>query len=141
MKTRWIRLARDSFLLIGVACIPAFAQLYWNGFEPPAAVPFGISVEEVKTHSEPIVWVDARENDLFDAGHVPGALNLNQSNWDQALPNLFAAYAPGKSIIVYCSPDCIASEEIAAKIRELGLEQVFVLEGGFDAWKKANGNL
>jgi rhodanese-related sulfurtransferase len=88
----------------------------------------------------PIVWVDARPDDLYKMGHIPGALNLNRTNWDKALSQLFGLYAPGKEVIVYCSAGCSESEEIANQIRNLGLEPVLFLEGGFDAWQKANPN-
>ena len=35
---------------------------------------------------------------------------------------------------MYCSVGCHESTVVAAKIRELGLENVQVLEGGYEAW-------
>jgi rhodanese-related sulfurtransferase len=98
-------------------------------------------VEQAERLQTPIVWIDARPEDAFQMAHIPGALNLNRTNWDQALPRFFEAYAPGRSVIVYCSPDCTESEEIASRIRNLGLDQIRILEGGYEAWKEANPNL
>ncbi len=53
------------------------------------------------------------------------------------LAGLFDAWSPGKSIVVYCTPDCHASSEIADRIRDLGIEPVFFLHGGYEAWKRA----
>jgi len=137
----WQRQIKYTFILVAISAIPALAQLFYCGFFPPVDIPFGIRVEEAQKLQTPIVWVDARPEDAFQRAHITGALNLNQTNWDQALPRLFEAYAPGRSIIVYCSPDCSESEEIASRIRNLGFDQVLVLEGGYDAWKEANPNL
>lgn len=142
MKLSGIKPAVGIVVLLAIASVPSFLQLLYVGFTPATvSIPFGISIEELKKHPEPIVWIDARERDLFNAGHVPGALNLNRSNWDQSIPNLFSVYSTGKTIVVYCSPDCTASEEIATKLRDLGFEQVFVLDGGLDGWKRSKDHL
>lgn len=127
--------------LVALAGLPAVGQLIHDGFAPPTHIPFGITVEDIQRLPTHIVWVDARPDDMFRSAHIPGALNLNRSNWDQALPQLFAAYQPGNSIVVYCSPDCTESEEIAAKIRDLGFDQPLVLEGGFESWQKEHPGL
>jgi rhodanese-related sulfurtransferase len=127
-------------LLIALACIPALIQLRFDGFtaQVSVSIPFGVTVEEALKAPNPVVWVDARPEDMFKIGHIPGALNLNRTNWGKSLSQLFGFYAPGKEIIVYCSAGCSESEEIANQIRNLGLDPVLVLEGGFDAWQKAN---
>jgi rhodanese-related sulfurtransferase len=102
------------------------------------AIPFGVTMDGIQKELAPIVWIDARPQDAFQAGHIPGALDLNRDNWDAALPRLFEVYSPGKVVIVYCSTGCTESEEIADRIRNLGLEPVKVLKGGFEAWQKGN---
>jgi rhodanese-related sulfurtransferase len=132
-----IHQAKCALLLMAIASIPAVAQLAMYGFTPPTSNPFSITMEEVFKRSEPIVWVDARPEESFKEAHVSGALNLNRTNWDQMLPQFFGAFEPGKMVIVYCSPGCSESEEIASRIRNLGFDPVLFLEGGFESWKKA----
>jgi rhodanese-related sulfurtransferase len=127
-----------ALLLAALACIPAAIQLGFDGFTVPVSMPFGVTLEEALKEPNPVVWVDARPEDMFKTGHIPGALNLNRTNWGKSLSQLFGCYAPGKEVIVYCSAGCAESEEIAKQIRNLGLEPVLVLVGGFDAWQKAN---
>jgi len=134
----WRNQVKYVFMLIAISAIPALGQLFYCGFAPPVDVSFGISAEGAQRLQSPIVWVDARPEDAFRLAHIPGALNLNRTNWDQALPRFFEVYAPGRFVIVYCSPDCAESEEIASKIRSLGFDQILVLEGGYDAWRQAN---
>jgi rhodanese-related sulfurtransferase len=131
-----ISLTKKVALLLIAAAIPAVAQLTRHGWQVPAtASPFIISVAELGG-KESIVWVDAREDNLFHERHVPGAVNLNSKNWEQKLVQLFETFELGKTVVVYCSAGCQESEHIAIRIRELGIEPVLVLEGGFEAWER-----
>ncbi|PYL22181.1 MAG: hypothetical protein DMF37_12620 [Verrucomicrobia bacterium] len=60
--------------------------------------------------------------------------------WNELLPQFLAVWAPGKKIVVYCSSlSCNASREVARRLRkEAQLSDVFVLEGGWEAWLKKN---
>jgi len=86
------------------------------------------------------IWVDARPDDEFANEHVPGAISLNEDRWNELLPQFFAVWAPGKKIVVYCSSlSCNASREVVRRLRkEAQLSDVFVLEGGWEAWLKKN---
>jgi rhodanese-related sulfurtransferase len=83
-----------------------------------------------------VVFVDARDARVFSQGHVEGALNIppTQSGVDE-----LSWFSDVESSIV-----CYASEEsqrqagvVADKIIEMGARQVFILYGGFEAWKEA----
>jgi rhodanese-related sulfurtransferase len=126
---------KRALIIVALAFAFALVQLSLCGFAPPAKVPFGVEADDIEKLSRPIGWIDARPTESFNAGHIPSALNLNQTNWDEALPKVFETFQPGNTIVVYCSPDCSESEEIASRIRNLGFNQVFVLEGGFEAWQ------
>jgi rhodanese-related sulfurtransferase len=126
---------RNCALLLSVAAVPAVAQLVWHGWRIPAASPHTVSVAELAGKGA-VLWVDAREESLFKEQHVPGAINLNQNNWERELAKLFEQFAPGQTVVVYCSAACQESERIATRIRELGIEPVLVLDGGFEAWKQ-----
>jgi rhodanese-related sulfurtransferase len=137
-RSRARKILLGSLFLVFVSGLPALVQMAFDGWKPPIAIPFGITVDGLRKELAPIVWIDARPEDAFQAGHIPGALDLNRDNWEAALPHLFELYSPGKIVIVYCSTGCTASQEIADRIRNLGFEQVKVLEGGFEAWQKDN---
>ena len=56
------------------------------------------------------LWVDAREPAVFAAGHVPGALPLSETAWEQNLPAFIDAWSPDRPVIVYCGGEtCGAS--------------------------------
>jgi rhodanese-related sulfurtransferase len=106
-----------------------------HGFQVPVTNPYTIRLAELPKR-EPILWVDARDENLFHEQRIPDAINLNSKNWERELGQLFERFAPGKTVVVYCSAGCQESEHVAARIRELGIEPVLVLEGGFEAWRK-----
>ena len=85
------------------------------------------------------LWIDARSEADFQKGHVPGALLLNEDDWDGLLGPFFKAWTPDKMIVVYCSSlQCQASKEVAERLRtEARLKNVYVLKGGWEAWLAA----
>ena len=81
-------------------------------------------------------WVDARSADDYAADHVPGAILLNLENWDQLFPKFLDEWSPDKKVVVYCSAaSCDLSREVAERLRKNSIPSVFVLKGGWEAWK------
>ena len=97
-----------------------------------------VTVEQAREFGGTAIWVDARPDEDFAKDHVPGAILLNEDRWNELLPQFLAAWAPGKKTVVYCSSlSCNASREVARRLRkEAQLSDVFVLEGGWEAWLK-----
>jgi len=93
-------------------------------------------------HSQPGVpadalWIDARPAAEYAREHVPGAINLNDANWDKELASLYKIWRPSRPIVVYCSTHCWSAAEIAARLDELGIKPVQVFAGGFEEWKRS----
>ncbi len=86
-----------------------------------------------------VLWIDARVRPEYEKGHVPGALLINEQEWDSLISDAFETIARNeKPIIVYCdAQQCDASHNIAEKLRNLGQPDVHVLAGGWNAWKSA----
>jgi len=82
------------------------------------------------------LWVDARTADEYETEHVPGAISLNLENWDQLFPKFLDAWTREKKVVVYCSAaTCELSREVAERLRKSGISSVYVLKGGWEAWK------
>jgi rhodanese-related sulfurtransferase len=96
-----------------------------------------ITVSQARSLTGAVMWIDARPEEEFAAGHIPGAKLLSAEQWDSLLPQVLNAWTPGQKLIVYCSKQtCGASHEVARRLREeADLENVFVLEGGWEAWR------
>lgn len=140
MRNGMRRLARDCAVLMVIAAIPA--ALTWRrqvehpGDSSGEQGPQAITVAHARELGSRVLWVDARTEDQFVAGHVPGATPLELGAWNRQLPAVVRLWQPGRMIVVYCDAEtCDASRQVAAKLsEELQLHDVFFLEGGWAAW-------
>jgi rhodanese-related sulfurtransferase len=112
-------------------------RISWQSAVLPSEL---VTVDQARTWGGNAIWVDARPDEEFARDHVPEALSLNEDRWNELLPQFLAVWAPGKKVVVYCSSlSCNASREVARRLRrEAQLPDVFVLEGGWEAWVKGN---
>lgn len=82
---------------------------------------------------KPVTVVDARTAKYDDGNRVPGAIALPADADDAAI----AAALPAKDacIVAYCSnTQCPASKNLAARLKDLGYENVFVMPEGLAGW-------
>jgi rhodanese-related sulfurtransferase len=137
-------MARQAAVMAAVALLPAVGEaiyfrnnISWRSAIAPSEM---VTVDQARAWGDTAIWVDARPDDEFARDHVSGALSLNEDRWNDLLPPFLAAWSPGKKIVVYCSSlSCNASREVARRLRkEAQLSEVFVLEGGWEAWLKKN---
>jgi rhodanese-related sulfurtransferase len=137
-------IARQATLLAVLALLPAAGEaiyfrdkISWRSAIAPSEM---VTVEQARAWGHNAVWIDARPDDEFSREHVPGAISLNEDRWNELLPQFLAVWSPGKKIVVYCSSlSCNASREVARRLRkEAQLPDVYVLEGGWEAWLKKN---
>jgi rhodanese-related sulfurtransferase len=129
-------------LLLCLALLPALGQaVYFRdriSWKQPANQD-EITVSQARSLTGAVMWLDARPDEEFAAGHIPSAKPLNAEHWDNLLPEVLNAWTPDQTLIVYCSKQtCGASHEIARRLREeANLKNVFVLEGGWEAWQES----
>ncbi|HEU0273767.1 MAG TPA: rhodanese-like domain-containing protein [Candidatus Udaeobacter sp.] len=137
-------LARQALILATVSLVPGMGQaiylrdkISWQSPIPPSQM---VSVDQARQLGGTVIWVDARPDVDFARDHVPGAILLNEDHWNELLPQLLAAWSPDKKVVVYCSAQsCDLAREVAERLRkEAQLPDVFVLEGGWEAWLKKN---
>lgn len=136
-------LVRQVLLLLGLAFLPAIGQaIYFRSaaswHHPPVDSAL-VSLEKAKGWGDTVIWVDARPEADFERGHVPGALLLNEDEWNAQLRTFLTAWSPERKVVVYCSAlSCSASHAVAERLRnEAELKNIYVLEGGWEAWQKA----
>ena len=78
------------------------------------------------------VYIDVRSKEQFELGHIPGALNIQNS---QLIPRL-KEVPPGKMIITYCA--CSAEQSAGRAVIDLsahGVKNAAALTGGWNQWK------
>ena len=92
-----------------------------------------IEAQERLESSDDSLFVDVREPDEWEEGHIPGAIYTGRGRLEQRIEGL----VPDKSrpLVVYCSAG--SRSAFAAKVlEELGYENVVNLAGGFSDWKR-----
>jgi rhodanese-related sulfurtransferase len=86
------------------------------------------------------VFVDVREAEEWQHGHIEGAVaaprGLLEFFADPTSPRHKEGLEPSRRVIVVCASGGRASLA-ALTLKDLGFENVAVLEGGFNAWKEA----
>lgn len=143
MRTSLKSPARQAALLCLLALIPALFAGWlhprrpdWQELRtrPPELSPARLRVLAGEAE---LLWVDARPRERFDAGHIPGALLLNEDHWEEQMPEFVRRWRPGLRVAVYCDQlQCGASRQVARRLREeFGVDTVVILEGGYAAWK------
>ena len=88
-----------------------------------------------------VIFIDARDDQHYAAGHVPGAWQFDRFRPEQYLPAVLPACLTAVKVVVYCNGgECEDSEFAAIMLRDAGVprEAVFVYAGGITEWK-ANG--
>lgn len=84
-----------------------------------------------------ILFVDARGDEYYQAGHIPGAYQLDYYHPDKYLLTVVPACQNAAQIVVYCTGgDCEDSEMTALMLRDLGVpnEKLFIYSGGMTEW-------
>jgi len=131
-------------MLLALACLPAIGEgiyfrdkVSWHSSIPASEL---VTVDQAKALGEGAIWVDARPDDEFARDHVPGAFSLNEDRWNELLPQFLPNWSPDKKVVVYCSAEsCNAARDVAKRLRdEAQLQNVFVLDCGWEGWVKKN---
>lgn len=128
---------RQLLAILLAALIPAVATGLWHP-RRPAWVSDEVTVATATAWGGDVLWIDARPDADFARGHVPDAVPLNEDHWDDMLPGVLDRWDPDRKVVVYCSSlSCQTSHDVARRLREeAGMPNVFVLQGGWEAWQK-----
>jgi molybdopterin/thiamine biosynthesis adenylyltransferase/rhodanese-related sulfurtransferase len=92
-----------------------------------------ISTADAAARADGPLFLDVREPDEWEEGHVPGAVHVPRGNLESRVESL----APDRSrpIVVYCAGG--SRSAFAAKtLGELGYEDVQSMAGGYTDWKR-----
>jgi rhodanese-related sulfurtransferase len=135
-----VRSVRQAIVILFAALIPAVLSAAFHPQRPAlsedAVLPGEERLEAVLGWKKSVLWVDARSPKEYDAEHVPGAILLNFEDWDALFPSFLEQWEPDEKVVVYCSSTaCQLSHEVAQRLKQSRISQVFVLKGGWEAWK------
>ena len=90
-----------------------------------------------KKQQDLVVFIDARDDEHYQSGHIPGAYQLDHYHPENYLATVLPVCQAAEKVIVYCKGGtCEDSEQTAIFLRDAGIprERLFVYAGGFDEW-------
>ncbi len=82
-------------------------------------------------------FVDARNDDHYRAGHIPGAYQFDHFHMERYIPHVVPACQAAIEVVVYCyGKDCTDSEITAQHLINLGVDPTMlsVYVGGIQTW-------
>jgi len=84
-----------------------------------------------------VVFIDARDDQHYAAGHIPGAWQFHHYRAENYLPTVLPVCINALQVVVYCTGgECEDSEFAAIMLRDAGVprETLFVYAGGITEW-------
>ena len=131
---------RQALLIMLIALIPAGVAAFVHPRRPEwsreVLAPGEERLKTVLAWGSAVLWVDARSQRDYETEHIPGALSLNLEEWDTLFPRFLDQWSPERKVVVYCSSlSCALSHEVADRLTQSGVSPVYVLKGGWEAWK------
>ncbi len=83
-------------------------------------------------------FVDAREAEYYEAGHIMGAVLVPSS--DRSRADALVAWGLDSPMVIYCDGgECDASHLVALYMSDLGFTDLMIYHGGYPEWVGAGG--
>jgi rhodanese-related sulfurtransferase len=121
---------------------PEGIDLFGHDKKTPAKAEIGFTIIDTETAIAKYkagegLFVDAREAEIFAAGHIKNAVNLPDQQFDEWINDFIGKTHPQTQIITYCDGiDCSQAKDLAEKLCLIGYESVFYFQEGYEAWVK-----
>ncbi|MBI5837042.1 MAG: rhodanese-like domain-containing protein [Candidatus Eisenbacteria bacterium] len=85
------------------------------------------------------ILLDARERNVYELGHIPGALSLPDPEFATAFARLEARLPRDAKILVYCeSETCDQAETVSWNLVHKGYKNILLFKKGWSAWEAAD---
>ncbi len=82
--------------------------------------------------------IDARTEEVYDAGHIPGAILFDYYQLGTYCEKVLPLLSRDELIMVYCSEvTCEDSELLAKELYSFGYRKLLLFKGGFAEWEAA----
>jgi rhodanese-related sulfurtransferase len=84
-----------------------------------------------------IIFIDARNDEHYQGGHIPGAYQLDNYHPENYMGTVFPVCQSAQKIVVYCTGgNCEDSQFAALTLRDAQIpsEKLFVYTGGITEW-------
>ena len=95
---------------------------------------FSINLDQaLELYQKGTVFVDAREPEYYQEGHIKGAWNI--PFFLELVFKLDSLQGKDAPMVIYCSgEECGSSEDLAYELQAEGFSNLLVFKGGWTAW-------
>ncbi|NMH66653.1 MBL fold metallo-hydrolase [Shewanella salipaludis] len=88
--------------------------------------------QRIQSATADLLLLDVRERTAFDAGHIPGAINIPRGQLELRVNELLPD--PTKRVLLYCEFGKI-STLAAATLKDMGFNHAIALDSGIRSWQ------
>ena len=125
-----------NHMLLVTGLLASFFLLVFTELQRKARGVISVDPQEaVKLINADAAVVDFRSAESFSRGHIVNARNIPQDELDDKLEKL--ERFKGKPILGVCDAG-ISSAKVVTKLRAQGMDNVYNLKGGLNAWSEAS---
>ncbi|MDP3069732.1 MAG: rhodanese-like domain-containing protein [Opitutaceae bacterium] len=116
---------------------PALKRLRQRGLQLVSRSEVVTLFRDLRYEQGLVVFVDARDDQHYTTGHIPGAWQFYHYRAENYLPAILPVCLTALQVVVYCAGgECEDSEFAAIMLRDAGVpaESLFVYAGGITDW-------
>jgi len=146
------RVVKQSFIIVVLALgisllvnhlrensMPIVGQWSVHEVIAPSGTDISIPLQDAKNlfSSGSVLFLDARNPEEFDSGHIKGAINLPWQQFDDLADEILPKITPGMTVICYCDGiTCTLSKDLAFTLIEYEFLNIRVLVDGWTVWQE-----
>ncbi len=140
---------KDAFFILLTALLLTLSA--WIFAPPPKEVPHASSppFQEIDQGmlklilaDDPHLLLDARPSDSYRSGHIPGSVSLPAYEFELRYPQISHLFAPGLTVIVYCSSiSCKDADLLAEELQQQGIGNLLLYRAGFAEWLETGNTI
>jgi len=128
-----LELSINDYLLIFIIITSGLLLLF------PKALSGGIKTIDVKNavllmNRETCIIIDVRNEEKFNAGHIPNAINIPFNKFSEEIDRL--KRESEKTILVYCGSGNSSGKAMKI-LNQKEFKSAMIIEGGFSEWIKS----
>lgn len=131
----YLEFAGNHVLLVGALVFSLFLLVFMELRRKAAGITSLDPHEVVKLINADAVIIDLRSADAFARGHIVNAKNIPQDELQASSDKIDRLKS--KPMIAVCDSGVSSTRAVAA-LRKSGIENVYDLRGGINAWTQAN---
>jgi len=94
-------------------------------------------VQEMQARKESVIYLDVREPNEWNLGHLPAAVHLPRGNLEGKVEGLIPR---DKRVVIYCARGN-RSALAALTMKQMGYEKVASMSRGIQGWADINGDI